>query len=87
MPAAILHRPKQGFEMPVDAWLRGPLQSRFQDEVLGQAGPLDGLIDRQAALEVFERHRKGLGQHGGTLWALLVLSAWKNRYLCPGSRP
>ena len=34
LPAAILGRPKQGFDIPVDAWLRGPLRPMFESAVL-----------------------------------------------------
>jgi asparagine synthase (glutamine-hydrolysing) len=84
LPAAILRRPKQGFEAPLNAWLRGPLRSRFHEEVLGNSR-LEGLIDRRVAATLFQKHQRGTGQHGETLWALLVLSAWAERYLRPGS--
>jgi asparagine synthase (glutamine-hydrolysing) len=84
LPAAVLNRPKQGFEVPVDAWLRGPLAGLFEDTVLAPRTRLGGLIDRGVAAELFRAHRRGLGQHGPVLWSLLVLSCWAERYL---SRP
>ena len=84
LPESTLRRPKQGFEIPVNAWLRGPLRSRFRDEILGSGSRLEGLIDRGVASELFRRHESGRGQHGQTLWALLVLSAWARRYLHSG---
>jgi asparagine synthase (glutamine-hydrolysing) len=86
LPALIQKRPKQGFEIPVDVWLRGPLRSRFENDVLGSTGPLDGLIDRRVASELFRRHQSGLGQHGQILWALLMLGAWAGRYLRVANR-
>jgi asparagine synthase (glutamine-hydrolysing) len=84
LPPAIQRRGKQGFEIPVDAWLRGPLRKRFQDTVLRTHNPLDGLIDRRVAEQLFRKHQNGLGRHGQVLWGLLVLGAWADRYL--GSR-
>jgi asparagine synthase (glutamine-hydrolysing) len=81
LPRNVLHRPKQGFEIPVDAWLRGPLSGRFRDGVLGTSGPLASLIDRGAVAALFEEHLRGVGRHGGPLWSLLVLSVWADRYL------
>jgi asparagine synthase (glutamine-hydrolysing) len=83
LPPAVLRRPKQGFEIPVDAWLRGPLRERFQDSVLATGSPLEGLINRQVAARLFAQHERGVGRHGGVLWSLLVLNAWANRYLRP----
>ncbi len=82
LPTKLMDRPKHGFEMPVDAWLRGPLRQRFEDSVLAPGTRLDGLIDRSTAGELYREHRRG-GRHGNTLWALLVLAAWAERYL-PG---
>lgn len=85
LPPGILHRPKQGFEMPVNAWLRGPLRDRFEDLVLGRGSPLEGLIDRAVARTLFAQHQRGIGRHGSVLWSLLVLNAWAGRYSRPGS--
>src|SRR5262249_42344253 len=35
LPAAVSARRKQGFEIPVDAWLRGPLREMFAGAVVG----------------------------------------------------
>src|SRR5439155_11841470 len=34
LPAGITDRPKHGFEIPIDAWFRGPLRERFEAAVL-----------------------------------------------------
>ena len=81
LPESILHRPKQGFEMPIDSWLRGPLRERFEATVLDPRAPLDGLIDRARAGRVYRAHLAGVGRHGATLWSLLVLACWADRYL------
>jgi asparagine synthase (glutamine-hydrolysing) len=88
LPPAVLNRPKQGFEVPVDAWLRGPLAGRFEDAVLAPRAPIGGLVDREVAADLFRAHRRGRGRHGQVLWSLLVLSSWADRYLgAPRSAP
>jgi asparagine synthase (glutamine-hydrolysing) len=82
LPGAILTRPKQGFEIPVNSWLRGPLRQRFLDLVLEADSPVGGLIDRAVARRLFDEHQSGRARHGGVLWSLLVLNAWASRYLC-----
>jgi asparagine synthase (glutamine-hydrolysing) len=86
LPGAVLTRPKQGFEMPINGWLRGPLRRRFVDEVLESVSPVGGLIDRAVARRLFEEHQGGRARHGGVLWSLLVLNAWAGRYLGGGAR-
>src|SRR5262249_29463507 len=83
LPGAVLRRPKQGFEIPIDDWLRGPLRERLHDAVLGPSSRLEGLIDRRVAAGLVQSHQRGTARHGGVLWSLLVLSAWAGHYLRP----
>jgi asparagine synthase (glutamine-hydrolysing) len=87
LPDDILRRPKQGFEIPTDAWLRGPLRGRFEDTVLTPGARVAGLISRPTARKLFDAHLRGTGRHGAVLWSLLVLASWAERYLSPGGVP
>jgi asparagine synthase (glutamine-hydrolysing) len=87
LPPSILGRPKRGFEMPIDAWLRGPLRGVFEDVVLASHSQLDSLVDRTTVQSLHRAHLRGVGRHGGVLWAVLVLARWAERYLGQGGRP
>jgi asparagine synthase (glutamine-hydrolysing) len=84
LPDRTINRPKQGFDIPLDAWLRGPLRDIFQSTVLSPHSPLAALVDLNMAKTLHEQHRAGSSRHGKTLWSLLVLANWSERYL--GSR-
>ncbi len=61
--AELARRPKQGFDPPIERWLRGELR-----DLAGDArGSLDGLVDRKAAAQA------GPAQE----YALLMLSLWR----------
>jgi len=81
LPVAAVDRPKHGFEMPVDAWLRGPLRERFEASVLQPGARAADLIDIGMTRRLYRSHLRGIGRHGGTLWALLVLARWAERFL------
>jgi asparagine synthase (glutamine-hydrolysing) len=81
LPAGILDRPKQGFEIPIDEWLRGPLRGAFEERVLSPASSIGDLVERRTVRQLFDTHLSSLGRHGSALWALLVLSSWAGRYL------
>jgi asparagine synthase (glutamine-hydrolysing) len=81
LPAAAVDRPKHGFEMPIDAWLRGPLRERFEASVLEPGARVAELIDTDTTRRLYRAHLRGVGRHGGTLWALLVLARWAERFL------
>jgi asparagine synthase (glutamine-hydrolysing) len=81
LPETVLTRSKQGFEMPLDAWLRGPLRDLVETVVLSPKARVADLIDRPTAAGLFRAHLAGVGRHGGVLWSLLVLAEWCDRYL------
>lgn len=76
----IIHRKKQGFEIPVDSWLRGPLRESFEDQVLAPGNRVADFLDQKRIRGLYEAHRRGTGRHGQVLWSLLVLGAWMERY-------
>ena len=80
LPAAVTSRRKQGFEIPLDAWMRGPLRAMFEDLVLDSHQEVAALIDQQTAKRVYRSHLSGAGRHGSVLWSLLVLARWSEKY-------
>jgi asparagine synthase (glutamine-hydrolysing) len=85
LPAGHLSRPKRGFEIPVDRWLRDELAPMFRDVVLSSSGPAADLVDRRRVASLFEEHFRGRGRHGAVLWSLLVLSRWAEKFLAPAT--
>jgi asparagine synthase (glutamine-hydrolysing) len=81
LPRGLAWRAKHGFEMPIDAWLRGPLREIFHDSVLARRGCVGDLIDQREAARLYQSHASRTGRHGEVLWALLVLASWAERYL------
>ena len=82
LPAEVLRRPKQGFEIPVDAWLRGPLRDRCSSRLCSTpAGRVADLVDQAVARRAYRAHLAGTGRHGDLLWSLLILTVWTERYL------
>ena len=80
LPAEVLSRAKKGFDMPTDAWLRGPLRPMIEDCVLNPRARVCSLIDRSVAGQLFAEHCAGRGRHGNVLWSLLILARWAEAY-------
>jgi asparagine synthase (glutamine-hydrolysing) len=85
LPPETVWRRKQGFELPVDAWLRGPLREMFESAVLRPGGAAAGLLERRVVEPLYRSHLAGVGRHGSVLWSLLVLARWADRYLVRSS--
>jgi asparagine synthase (glutamine-hydrolysing) len=81
LPAGHLDRPKRGFEIPIDNWLRGPLRPLVESSLFDSNTPIGDFIDRKTARRLVDNHKNGLGRHGQVLWSLVVLAKWCNRYL------
>jgi asparagine synthase (glutamine-hydrolysing) len=80
LPRSVTQRRKQGFEFPVDQWLRGPLRDAFEAAVLSPQARVAELLDQQQVGDLYRRHLSGVGRHGNVLWALLVLGRWAERW-------
>ena len=81
LPKGLVDRAKHGFDIPVDAWLRGPLRETFEASVLSCNGRVASLIDVAATRRLYRAHLAKTGCHGDVLWSLLVLARWADRYL------
>jgi asparagine synthase (glutamine-hydrolysing) len=81
LPASVRQRPKHGFDVPLDEWMRGPLNFAFEERVFGAGSPVASLIDVDEVRRVFRAHQRGTAHQGPLLWSLLVLAAWSEHYL------
>jgi asparagine synthase (glutamine-hydrolysing) len=81
LPHEIVHRRKQGFDIPVDEWLRGPLREVVEAHVLSPSAHIAQLIDTKCAARLYDKHLRRTGNYGNILWSILVLGAWAERYL------
>ena len=81
VPRALVERPKMGFSVPIDQWLRGALREWAEDllspESLRRTTALDALATRAA----WRSFQGGDGRVGGmAIWALLNFVAWDRRW-------
>lgn len=76
VPTSLTERPKQGFGVPVDRWLRGPL-APWADALLDPARIAEhGILDARAVQREWTQHRSGSADRHLTLWPVLMLEAW-----------
>jgi len=74
-------RPKTGFELPIDAGMRGAWGDRLDDALADRNSKFAEHFDPTAARKLLRQHRCGYGRFGAVLWSLLVFDAWCRRYL------
>ncbi|WP_164103323.1 asparagine synthase (glutamine-hydrolyzing) [Candidatus Laterigemmans baculatus] len=81
LPHDIIYRGKQGFETPIDAWVRKPLRGVFHSVVLSPSAPIGNYLDLAVVRKLYAMHCQQVARYGNLLWAILVLAAWMERYL------
>jgi asparagine synthase (glutamine-hydrolysing) len=72
---------KQGFSIPVHAWLRSPAR-HLVDDLLSAASLADlPLLDARTVAAAVGDHMAGRRSYGFELWGLMVLVAWHRKYV------
>ncbi|HVD86936.1 MAG TPA: asparagine synthase (glutamine-hydrolyzing) [Solirubrobacterales bacterium] len=80
LPKQIVHGRKQGFSIPLAAWLRGPLEP-FAREVLAPSTlERQGLLAPAAVAPLLDRHLAGREDLSRQIWGLMALTLWFDRY-------
>lgn len=79
VPRELVERPKQGFGVPIEHWLRGPLRDWAEDLLSPAALAADGPLDPVPIRAMWQRHLSGKNvQHA--LWNVLMYQAWRRRW-------
>lgn len=79
LDAEILYRRKQGFSIPLAAWLRGPLRSKVRSLVLSPAMLDSGLFERSRIRWILDQHESGLRDFSPVIWSLLMFANFQTR--------
>ncbi len=76
VPRALIERPKVGFGVPIDAWLRGPLRE-WAEALLDQARlEKEGYLNPAGIREKWQEHLSGRRNWQYQLWNVLMFQAW-----------
>jgi asparagine synthase (glutamine-hydrolysing) len=80
LPREIVHGRKQGFSIPIAAWLRGPLEPFAREVLAPSAVARQGLLDPAVVTPLLDRHCAGREDLSRQIWGLMALTLWFDRY-------
>ena len=86
VPKKMIERPKQGFSVPINKWLRSFMVNDLVDMVNDDEYTKAFLFDKKELHSLLNRFlgtEKGESPMPHFLWLLLVLHKWYKRWLCP----
>ena len=81
VPRQVIERPKMGFGVPIDQWLRGPLREWAEDLLAVDRLNRQGLFNSRAVQQKWREHLAGQISWQYLLWPVLMFQAWHERWM------
>jgi asparagine synthase (glutamine-hydrolysing) len=76
VPKDLIERPKKGFGIPLDIWLRGPLHDWAEALLDEQRLRLEGYFHPESIRKMWSEHLSGKKNWQYHLWNILMFQAW-----------
>lgn len=81
VPPELIERPKSGFGVPIDLWLRGPLREWAEALLDEQRLRREGYLRPAPIRKAWADHLSGQCNEQYRLWTVLMFQAWQERWL------
>ena len=76
VPRKLQERPKQGFAIPLDRWLRGELREWAESLLSSEQIRATGVFDARQIESLWRQHQSMKDNVGWRLWAILGMQSW-----------
>lgn len=80
IPEELFERPKMGFGVPINRWLRHELKELLLDYLSPGRLKKEGLFDQNTVEQKIREHLSGVADHQHQLWSLLMWEMWRDRW-------
>lgn len=86
LPSELLSAPKRGFGIPLNEWIRGPLEGMVRETLLSQRARERGIMRPAAVEHMLTEHVSRRRDNSYFLYLLFVLEHWLTEFQSKGER-
>jgi asparagine synthase (glutamine-hydrolysing) len=80
VPRELIERPKMGFSIPLDSWLRGPLRDWAESLLDAARLAREGFLQPEPIRQRWAEHLTGARNWQHQIWGVLMFQAWLERW-------
>lgn len=80
LPHEVLYRPKMGFPVPIDYWLRNHLKKVAEETLFESGSEISKFLNINHIRNMWQAHQQGRMVFGMQLWLLMLLELWMRRF-------
>ncbi len=80
VPPGLFERPKRGFSLPLDQWLRGPLRPWVEELLDAAELRREGVLNPGPIRRAWTEHLEGKRNRATELWGILMFQAWQHKW-------